>query len=208
MSALLNYLSVGSGLLPVGAAALRYRTYDRARRGLAWFFGVSALFDAASLVTDQLGIRNLPLFHVFAVVNLVFLAWFYYRILHSRLLRGLVLLAAVLLLPSMAYWMAQGGARWQFPSQAMTWQSLLFVLLSLSYFYQLLHQSEVIAVERSPLFWVNAGVLVYFSCNLFLFMLQKQLAQYAGYWAIHSVVNITANLFYTIGLLCKPLPPS
>lgn len=213
MLAILNYLSALSGWLPLAAAALRYRRYGSALRLLTWFFVVGALFDFMSVVTDRLRVNNMALFHLFAVVNLLFLGRLYYRALHGpRLRRGLVVALAGLLAFS-AYEALRPGGLERFPSGVMTAQCGLFIGLSLTYFYQLLHQPVATAIEQNPLFWVSAGVLVYFSGNLFLFMLQEWLsrnpeAQPVNYWAIHSVANILANLLYAAGLLCTPPRPT
>lgn len=209
MSFILNQLSALSGLLPIGAAGLRYRTYGGTLRLLAWFFVVSGLFDLASVITDHWNIRNLPLFHLFSVVNLLFLSAFYHRIIQGRRWRQAIWVAAGLILLFTLYRAVLPGGLWQFPSAVMTAQCGLFMALALLYFYQWLHQPVLTAIEHNPLFWVNAGVLVYFSGNLFLFMLQEWISRtpqphHANYWAIHSVANIVANLLYAIGLLCKP----
>lgn len=212
MSSLLNYCSALSGLLPIGAAGLRYRSYDRVLRRLAWFFWVAGLFDLLAAILDAWHLPNLPLFHVFAVVNLLFLSALYYRTLRGRWLRAAIGLAAGGLLLLTAYTALRPGELHAFPSRSLTSQCVLFMLLALLYFYQLLRQPTVVPIEHNPLFWINAGVLVYFSGNLFLFMLQEwlsreALAQHANYWVIHSVVNIIANLLYATGLLCKPHRP-
>lgn len=209
MLTILNYLSAFSGLLPLAVAALRYRRYDAALRLLTWFFVVSGLFDLASVITDRWRINNMPLFHLFAVVNLLFLSAFYYRILRGQWRRPGLALAIAGIGGLALYGVLRPGGLGQFPSAVMTAQCGLFIGLALVYFYQLLHQPVATAIEQNPLFWVNAGVLVYFSGNLFLFMLQEWLSrnppvQHVNYWAIHSVANILANLLYTVGLLCTP----
>lgn len=213
MSSILNYCSAFSGLLPIGATGLRYRSYDWVLRRLAWFFWVGGLFDLLGVVTEALHVRNLPLFHIFSVINLLFLSALYYYTLRGQRLRAAIALVAGGLLVFTVYNALRPGELWWFPSQGMTGQCVLFILLALLYFYQLLRQPAVVAIEHNPLFWVNAGVLVYFSGNLFLFMLQEWLSrvaplQHANYWAIHSVANIVANLLYAAGLLCAPHRPT
>lgn len=213
MSSVLNYCSALSGLLPIGASGLRYRHYGGVLRRLAWFFWVAGLFDLLSAITEVLHLPNLPLFHLFSVVNLLFLSSLYYYTLHGRRLRAAIVLVAGGLLVFMVYTALRPGELWWFPSEGMSGQCVLFVGLALGYFYQLLHQPTVVAIEHNPLFWVNAGVLVYFSGNLFLFMLQEWLSrvaplQHANYWAIHSVANIVANVLYAAGLLCAPPRPT
>lgn len=211
MLAILNHLSAFSGLLPIGAAGLYYRRYDGILRLLAWFFVVAGLFDLASVITDRLHVNNMLLFHLFAVINLLFFSTLYGRIL--RVWRPVLGAAVGGILVLALYGALRPGGLGRFPSLVMTAQCGLFIGLALVYFYQWLRQPVMTAIEYNPLFWVNAGVLVYFSGNLFLFMLQEWLsrnpqAQQVNYWAIHSVANILANLLYTAGLLCKPQRPT
>ncbi|UYZ62108.1 hypothetical protein [Hymenobacter weizhouensis] len=209
MLSVLNYLSAFSILLPIGAAGSRYQNLNQVLRRLAWFFFLSGLFDVVLAITNHFVIRNLPLFHLFTAVNLLFLAALYYHTLHGKLVRRLVLVAAAAGLVFVGYNAFFLEGIWQFPSLSITGQSLLFIVLALVYFYQLLQEPAEVPIEKQPLFWINAGVLLYFSGNLFLFMLQNWLNRmpqpnYNSYWAIHSVVNILANLLYAVGLLCKP----
>jgi hypothetical protein len=93
-----------------------------------------------------------------------------------------------------------------YPSISNTVLSLLLIVLSLSYFYQLLTRQEFIHIDKQGLFWINAGVLFYFSINIFLFMLFNKISKsaQADFNMIQSITNIIANLLYSVGLLCKP----
>lgn len=200
-------------LLPVGAAAWRYRALDRGLRQLAWFFFISGLFEVSLKLASSWGVaNNLPVFHGFAAVNLLFLCAFYHSALRGRWPRRGVRLAAGLGLGFTAYYALLPGRIWLFPSAAITAQSVLFIGLALLYFYQFLQQQPVLPLKKQPLFWLNAGVLLYFSANLFVFLLQNWLThlpatEAVAVWSIHSVVNILANSLYAVGLLCKPPPP-
>lgn len=210
MLAILNNLSALSVLLPIGAAGLRYRSHDGVLRLLAWFMFISGLFELILFITSVLSVQNnLPITHVFAAVNLLFLSTLYYRTLHGRLLRRFIGLTTGLNLVFILYNALLPGSIWRFPSRPFTVQSALFIGLALLYFYQLLRQPAATALAAQPLFWINAGVLLYFSGNLFVFMLRNWLllatpsSAHGSYWLIHSAMNILANLLYAVGLLCK-----
>jgi len=83
---------------------------------------------------------------------------------------------------------------------------VLLICFSLAYFFQLLSRQEFVHIEKQGLFWINAGVLFYFSINIFLFMLFKRMitAHQEGYYMINNITNIIANILYSVGLLCKP----
>jgi len=54
-----------------------------------------------------------------------------------------------------------------YPSIANTVLSLIAIVFSLLYFYQLLNRQEFVHIEKQGLFWINAGVLLYFATNIF-----------------------------------------
>lgn len=101
------------------------------------------------------------------------------------------------------------GAFWDgllsFPSFANSFLSVVFTLLSLLYFYQLLTASEFVHIEKQPMSWINSGVLIYFGINIFLFMLFDKFVKHAedDVWIIHDLTNVVANIFYSIGFLCQ-----
>ena len=208
MSGFLTTLSVFSGLLPIGVACVRYRTFGPVLRVMAWFFVVSGAFDLTLyVISTYLHVRSMPLLHVFSVINLLVLSWLYHKILEGHRLRGAIIAVAGSILVYGVYQVLLPGQLWQFPSALMTVQCVFFIVLSLVYFYQMQQQPEVVAIEHNPLFWVNAGVLLYFASNLFLFLLQSLFGApevYNAYYTIHSVANVLAYTLYAAGLLCKP----
>ena len=211
MLKILNNFSVFSTLLPVIAAIFYYRRFNKTFKILAVFFILSALFDLALIVVLKLGLQNnAPLLHLFVVISILFLSIVYYRTLGNGLLKKLIVVLVVLALLFVIFNSLFIEGIWAFPSISNTVQSVLFITFSLFYFYQLLSNQEVIHIEKQGLFWINAGVLVYFSSNIFLFMLFNRIieAQEWNLWIIHSITNIIANVLYTIGLLCKPQIPT
>lgn len=95
---------------------------------------------------------------------------------------------------------------YEYPSESNTALSILLIILSLIYFYQLLNPLTFINIEKQSLFWINAGVLFYSAVNIFLFMIFTQIPpeDQHNYYIINSISNIIANVLYSIGLLCKP----
>ncbi|MEO6851901.1 MAG: hypothetical protein ABI203_00040, partial [Mucilaginibacter sp.] len=95
---------------------------------------------------------------------------------------------------------------WIYPSISNTVLCMLMIILSLTYFYQLLTRQEFVHIEKQGLFWVNAGVIFYFSINVFLFMLYSKINESvrSDFYMIQTGTAIIANLLYSVGLFCKP----
>jgi len=202
---ILNYLSLFSGLFPVIAAIYRYKTLDPALKPMAIFFFVSALVDTLLLVMPRIGIlNNWPLIHLFIVIMLVFFGRVYYQSFYIPGLKKTTAALCVLAFIAIIYGIFRDGLMF-FPSFANSFLSVVFTLLSLFYFYQLLNAREFVHIEKQPMFWINSGVLIYFGINIFLFMLFDKFVKHAedDVWIIHDLTNVVSNILYSIGFLCQ-----
>ena len=210
MYQIINSISAFSVLLPISAAIYFYKRYNVTFKILSIFFFVSGIFDLALIVLTRVGfMNNAPLIHLFVCVNILFFGIVYYQTLLSSILKKTIIFAIPCLMVITVLNALFVEGIWAFPSISNTAQSILFIVFSLTYFYQLLNRSEYVYIEKQGLFWINAGVLIYFSSNFFLFMLYNRMLESQDWnlWIIHSIANIIANIFYTIGLSCKPAAP-
>lgn len=79
--------------------------------------------------------------------------------------------------------------------------ALILVSLSLLYFFKLLSGPTDIRLEKTPMFWFNSGVLLYFFCTLFIFVFSIYVptnkALNIPVWVLHSI------LFWIFFILCS-----
>lgn len=200
----LDIISSASGLFPVAAIVYNYKYQDNLLKIISVFFVVSAVFDAILWLLPGWGVtNNVPAVHLFIIINIVFFGVIYFKAFFNKKLKMLTL---VLTIPVLGLALLYTRDIWVYPSVSNTASSIVFIILSLFYFYQLLSRQEFIHIEKQGLFWFNAGVLFYFSINIFLFMLFNQIpkAEQPSYYIINNITNIIANLLYTTGCLCKP----
>lgn len=84
-------------------------------------------------------------------------------------------------------------------------ESIIIVFYSLFLFYYVLKNLIFENLLSTPIFWLNAGFLFYFSGNMILFVFSKHMAQiepekYALLWhVIHTFFNILFNIFLSFG---------
>ena len=205
---ILSLCTAFSGALPVLAALLNYKNLDKTLKITALFFLVSALFDLVLVILTELigAVNNQPVIHLFIVTSILFWGTIYYRVFFKPQLKKAILILTGLALLIVIFNVIFIESIWEFPSVSNTVLSVLLIFFSLAYFYQLLTRQEFIHIEKQGMFWINAGVLFYFSINIFLFMLFKRIISehLEGYYMIHNIVNIIANILYSVGLLCKP----
>jgi hypothetical protein len=204
----LTYVSIASGLLPVIAAAINFRHLNTTLKLAAAFFIISALFDIMEWLVLIRYLTNAyrtsaPFLHLFILLSLIFYGAIYYRSFNSRALKTTTLIMETAALAIIIFYTIKNSI-WNYPSFSNTVLSIFLIPISLLYFYQLLNPKEFVHIEKQPMFWINSGVLIYFSINVFLFMLFELIDNKSNYYMIHSVTNTVTNLLFAIGLFCKP----
>jgi hypothetical protein len=207
MSLFYTYISVVSGVLPVFAALYNYRHLNNVLKIAALYFLISTMFDWGEEIASNYHVtNNFPAIHAIIIISLLFYTIIYYKAFSSLLLKRMVFILSSLgflvLIVSTIFF--EGFM--DYPSISNTVLSVVAIVFSLVYFYQLLTRQEFVHIEKQGLFWINAGVLLYFATNVFLFMLFAQILKNhkEDFYMIHTVTNIIANILFTVGLLCKP----
>ena len=196
-----------SGVLPVIAALYNYRHLDKVLKIAAAYFILSVLSDLVLSLTIAMNMpNNHPVIHIYVALSILFFAAIYYNAFFKPAIKKIVISMAALALLVVIFNMIFVEGIWDYPSLSNTVLSVLLICFSLAYFFQLLSRQEFVHIEKQGLFWINAGVLFYFSINIFLFMLFKRMitAHQEGYYMINNITNIIANILYSVGLLCKP----
>ena len=208
ISELLSNITVASDFLPVIAALYNYRRLDPVLRLMDIFCALSAIPDVVSLIISYLKIvfNNLFMIHLFDMMAAIFFTLIYYRAFYKPLFKKMALIFGITSLAAMIFNVIFIEGMSIYPSVSNTVLCIFLILLSLVYFYQLLTRQEFTYIEKQGMFWINSGVLFYFSINIFLFMLYNKIsdADKPNYYMMQSVTNIIANLLYSVGLLCKP----
>jgi hypothetical protein len=203
----LHRFSGWSGIFPVLAIGYNFRHLDKVLKIVALFFVISFISDLILIITTALRVNNnLPVVNIFYVVNIIFFGIIYYQAFFEPILKKMVMVLSAMVFLFAIYNLIFVIKLTEYPSASNTALSVISIIFSLIYFYQLLNRQEFIHIEKQGLFWFNSAVLFYFSINIFLFMLFERLliAHASGSFVIHDVVNIIANVLYTFGLLCKP----
>jgi hypothetical protein len=83
--------------------------------------------------------------------------------------------------------------------------ALIFITVSIVFFYRLIQDLPTEKIHRLPMFWIAIAVLVYFAGNLFLFALTHYLVntfnnRLALYWGFHNFLLIVKNMLFATAL--------
>lgn len=152
--------------------------------------------------------NNLPVLHLFTVIQFSLIIWIYQKFLQhyiSNTKISLLIGAFAVFGLINAAWI--DGIFYLNP-HARAIQSIILLGVILFYFTHLLRSMEVKELEKEPLFWISAGMTIYFSGSFLIFLFSNYLLQtnevlYSIY-GIHSILNVVANVFIAIALWVVP----
>ena len=153
--------------------------------------------------------NNLFLMPIYAVGELLILLLVYHATMQSRLFTRLMVVlflgfVGYLVLDSMG---VQALTRFR-PGQQVI-QSILILLMVGFYFRRLLHELQVRRLWQEPMFWVSAGLCIYFLGYLQIALFSNYLLRYSrqlnmNIWAVHSLLFIVLYLCYCRALWVPP----
>lgn len=93
-------------------------------------------------------------------------------------------------------------------SLAIQLASIMYVILAISYFLDVLNHGRNTSLVKYPVFWLSIGGLIYYSSTFLLFAFyEKFIANVNLYtigWTINGVLYLLLIVFFTIGLIQKP----
>lgn len=190
---------------PILIGFLRIRKLEAHIRLLLYYLCLSATVEMFGLLLVEKGTNNLFLFHISSFVEIIFLLLVYYR--ESKTFLSKSNLYILLIVNSVA---AFGDAFiWsslkEFNAYSLTVGSVILIFVSIRYYYLLMKNLNVKRIERSAMFWVNTGVLIYYAGNLFTFagtkFLSGSLSDFYLMWGLHSIMNIVMLLMFSTAFI-------
>lgn len=191
-------------LLPLFISLRNFKRYSSEFKVLSLHLLLVTLIGGAGMVLWYMNKNNLPLLHVYTILEFSMIAWFYHIVLRGmlpvRLLPGIICIFVLFALFNAFF--LQGW--FQFNTLPRSIQSLLIICLSLACYFKMLSGVKSGKTEI-PVFWINTGFLFYFSGALLLFSLSNYILplnhRFNIYiWTIHALFSILLYLFIFIGL--------
>jgi len=210
---LLNNASLLVLLVAFGAGALRWRQLNSEFRVLVVAMGSILLIGLCQLVLWLQSIPNLPLLHLYTVAEFVLLGSFFRLLAPPQsvvrtAITSLVVVGTLLMLAN-SVWLQDLN---QFNSHARTLESLLLTGFAIHRLFTAASTTTSGPREKA-LFWINAGILLYFSASLIVFLfsnytsgLSKDMSR--NIWSIHALFNLLFNCLLAVGIFKLWQPPT
>jgi hypothetical protein len=206
---ILRLISSFAVILPLLIALWKYQRLDKMQLKLVYLLLTILIVESISNVLWFQKENNMPVYHFYSIIEFILIVNIYKdelkKLFPKRFFHMLVTAFTLFAIINMCYFQNLIT----FNSNATTLLGLLVIFLSLSYFYALLKEVKYSSLEQNPMFWLNAGFLIYFSSNLILFFINNSMFAKADessrlVWGLHAVVNIVLTFFYTISICLNP----
>lgn len=156
-------------LLPCGIAVYRYKRYPPELKTITVYLLVALVTQILSFLLWYQKKNNLPILHVYTVLEFLILLTFYYRLLKGFLHRVIfIVLAIVFPLFSILNSIFIEHI-FTFNSYSRSIEALIFIFLSVSWFVKAVSINPAYTGQYRAFHYIVAGFLIYFSGSLLLF---------------------------------------
>ena len=188
-----------------------YTSFTKDLRVFSYFIFLSALVQVISLILWFKGMNNMILLHLYVPLGFIGLMWFYNTVLKGYLnpviLKWVTGLFLIFTLANSAFFQDVTT----FNSYALTAESVVIVMLSLSTF-SLFMNKPVKMHKRTILVslnWINSGLFIYHASNLLLFYFGKSIMHFSVEmsrysWLLHSFFFCVMSICFFVGLWKRP----
>lgn len=178
---------------------------------ISWYIFLSVVIQFLSQYLAYQKIHNLYLLHIFVPASFICFSIFYQKVFASFLNRtilwwilGLFIIFSIV---NSLYWQTIET----FNSYALSLESVLLIIYSLSLFALLLNESvrEEKKAILSSIRWINSGILIYYTSGLLIFYFGDLLTHFSKErfeisWLFHSIIYIVQFICISIGLWKYP----
>ena len=201
---ILGYISATAVLIPLIIAFINYKYINDYIRPLFIYFITSFIAEVITNTMLAYGMKISLALLIYTILEGILISSFYYRFFRQHLKPGIIyVITTAFVLISIACCYVFDFQTADFYARAM--ECFIFTSYCLFLFYYVLKNLVFDNLLSSPIFWINTGILFYFSGNLIIFIFSEYIANhrspsYILLWkSIHTFFNVSMNFLFGIG---------
>lgn len=199
-----------SVIIPIVFAIVKYRHINKPLSTIFWYLLFAGVVNACAAFLAFRHINNLPLLHVYTIVEFLFLGLFFYQFTERPKIKKLIL-GGILLFPVYGFInFAFIQNLHVFNSYTRPVEAILLIIFSLVYFYIKTVENHNYTWHTRPETWIIIGILIYFSSSLVQFSFSNVVSSLVSrniklmIWAIHATLVLIMYLLFAVGFAkCK-----
>lgn len=188
----IGYVVPFSGIVPLGIGLYKFRRLEPGLRIIVGYLLLSVSCSVAGTVLASQNMNNMPVVHVYTFLELILLSAFYLSIFRRSVFRYLIAFLSTALLIFLVMDTLLPGKIYHFNNNGKSLEALLIILCAVAYFISALDHTDNNKAARSntSLTYINAGLLLYFSSSLILFIINTIDPRYISIsivvWDMHA----------------------
>lgn len=188
-------------LIPIGMFIYKNRHADKSIKVIFYYLIVAGFINAFAVGLAKFGIQNLPVLHIYTLVEALFFLTYFSSIFKDKMIKKLikVLMVVFPLLCIINFTFVQ--SIFTFNTYTRPLEALIITTLCLAYFYKSGFSDNWLG---SPINWVNMGILLYFPTASIIFILSNYFTfvdlnkfLVGAIWNIHAFLVLGMYLVFT-----------
>lgn len=203
----IGYLVPFSVVVPLFMSWRRYAKLSGEFRVLSWFLVFNLVSSLVVVSMASRGIPNMPVMHFYTFFEFLFLALFFREVFTNTIVKRLIEISALLFtiffVLDVRYWEDLS----QFNNYSKSVEAFFMTVFSFIYFIFSLEDNREQAKAKVPVTLMVAGLLIYFSASLALFMVLNINPRYIKtqiiIWDIHATLLLLMFILFSVGLWKK-----
>ncbi len=194
-------------LLPALLTLVRWNRLQRVHKWFAALIWYIVIISISGEVWHKMtGKNNMPFFHLYILIEYLMMIQIF-RILFGGSMRHIVwnfLMGVFLIIWLINVFAGEGW--WGFPDYIHALEAIIILSILIKWFMKMFRERKIQHPEKTFEFWFCAGLLIFFSGNLLLFMFPKFLIDagnevFDAIWKVNCLLIILLYLMYTVALL-------
>lgn len=199
-------------LLPLCIGAIKFRKFSASAKMGYWYIIASAVLSSvATVIGRYFHQNNLPLSHLFAVIELGIIVLFYKMLFitntSNRLYYGIIIAFTILCIVNAVFFQSI----YTYNSYTKSIEALICILFAMKYFASIASvNNSSKKVLTSPDFYFNVAFFQYFSGAFMLFVFSNFIitnlskSDFFIIWTIHAALVLIMYMLFSVAfLLCK-----
>ena len=153
--------------------------------------------------------NNIPFFYLYMLIELLFLSRIFYSYLTAQFYKWLIpLIAGIFISTMVLYLLTDLDRLWAYSTYYRAIEAVIILFYAGSHFIEIYQKQDIMELHKTSKFWIGSGLILYFSCNLLLYIfsnlvLAQKIPIQQSIWVVHAILTILLYLSFTKALLCK-----
>ncbi|MCY1515065.1 hypothetical protein D9M68_496400 [compost metagenome] len=188
--------------IPIFIFFFKYRITKIDSRLLFYYLVISGTINLIAIIFSQRSINNLPLLHLYTVVEAIFILSYFHCIFKQPLIKNALLMLIVLFPALCILNFSFLQSIYSFNTYTRPLEAILITFFCLFYLYKSGFKENWL---KEPISWFNMGILIYFPVACVIFISSNYLIESTNkemntmVWNVHAALVLFMYLFWARG---------